>query len=367
MKALHADHQSWNRWILNAYWILILLILLFSLIAYMLSRSGTYMVLPSDLIKLEAPALFILIIAECLIRIMKRYFEHLLIIIGFLIALFIMLAYSKQEIGMYITLGIPMLLSYCYFDRALLKFATLFTAGGFVAAVLCVPALKGQIHFWDIIIIFAFMIGMSMLGFTIISRGEELQHALEKAILSELEAFADSVAVENDAKIDHLTGLYNHITYQEYARLLVEQHQQYGMRLTLAVIDIDNFKYVNDSFGHHVGDVVLMQTAAIVKHSITSEDIAARYGGEEFVVLMTGKSVPEAAAAMELVRARLEQTFFPELGEHRVTMSIGIAEYKQGMDTDELFRLADVNLYRAKRGGKNRIVAAMDEEVIPNA
>ncbi|MCR2806167.1 GGDEF domain-containing protein [Paenibacillus soyae] len=367
MKAQLANNQSWNRWILTAFWLLISMILLFSQVVYLLRQSGDGLFgssfeLSPSVMPVAIPSLLTLIVAECLIRMMRRYFEHLLIVIGFAFALLIMLTYSEQETGMYITLGIPIIISYCYFDRGLLQFTTFFTSGAFFVAVQCFPSLKQQIHFVDIIIIFAFTIGMTMIGYAVISRGEELQRSLERAILSELEAFADSVAVENDAKIDHLTGLYNHITYQEYASLLTEQHEWYGMKLLLAVIDIDNFKYVNDTYGHHVGDIVLMKTAALLKHSISHEDIAARYGGEEFVVLLTGKSLEEAVALLDLVRMRLEEASFPELGEHHVTMSVGLAEYRSGMDKDKLFKQADAYLYEAKRSGKNRIVSRHGEE-----
>lgn len=127
--------------------------------------------------------------------------------------------------------------------------------------------------------------------------------------------------------------------------------------LQLAIIDIDNFKRVNDTYGHWTGDIVLKQVASILQESITSNDFVARYGEEEFAVIFIGKSIQEITDMLEAIRYLIEKTTFPELDGKSVTVSIGVQPYVKNEGKASLFKFADAHLYTAKVTGKNKIVS----------
>jgi len=125
------------------------------------------------------------------------------------------------------------------------------------------------------------------------------------------------------------------------------------------MIDLDHFKKINDRYGHPLGDVVLSEFAGLVLELTRSTDIFARYGGEEFALILPHTPDAEALEIAERIRLKAETTPFP--GEdHSITctISVGVATNRAGIETPEdLLNLADVNLYRAKSGGRNLVIA----------
>ncbi|MFD2876234.1 GGDEF domain-containing protein [Paenibacillus rhizoplanae] len=140
----------------------------------------------------------------------------------------------------------------------------------------------------------------------------------------------------------------------------MEQCESNGLRLQLALLDIDNFKQVNDKYGHWVGDLVLKEVAAKMGSLIGLNDFAARYGGEEFaVIFLRIKSFQEAYAAVEQMRLSIAAMCHPYAGNKPITVSIGLCHYKLGDGKELLFRKTDDSLYTAKRGGKNAVVTSV--------
>ncbi len=298
-----------------------------------------------------------LLLAEVLYRNMKRYFDYILIAMGLVYAVIVMLTFGREVQGLYIGLDLPIIVALFYFSHSRLWFATILTLSSYIAMMVMVEPFKTYIGFLDLIAVIGMIMGTSLVGLAILKRGNELQHALERAVTSEIEAFADAVATQNASKYDYLTGLYNHITYQEYLTALIQQHEVYQLPLQLAVLDIDNFKTINDSFGHHAGDLVLKEMALLLQECLSTEDVAARYGGEEFVLLLTGKSTEQSHQLLEEIRQKLASTAFSVIMHQKVTISVGMVEYKAGQGKDDLFQRADAYLYEAKRTGKNRVVS----------
>jgi diguanylate cyclase (GGDEF)-like protein len=183
-----------------------------------------------------------------------------------------------------------------------------------------------------------------------------------------LEAIANqtSVALENArlyelATIDGLTGLY----VRRYFDGRVQDEWQRGRRFrtsfAVMLIDLDDFKDVNDRWGHAAGDRLLREIASVVRQSLRGIDIAARHGGDEFGVVLPRTTLSDARGVAERVRADVERHAFVWDGaEHRVTASIGVAACPDASvpDPQQVVRLADEALYRAKAAGKNRIAAA---------
>ncbi|MGZ4431627.1 MAG: bifunctional diguanylate cyclase/phosphohydrolase [Gaiellales bacterium] len=161
-----------------------------------------------------------------------------------------------------------------------------------------------------------------------------------------------TVLATRDAETDGLTLLGNHRAFQTDLRDALSMAASTGSELSLALLDIDDFKAVNDRFGHPVGDQVLEQLSSLLR-DVYGESQAYRIGGEEFAVLLPGVAEDGAYAALERLHARLWQTRFPH-GEG-LTVSVGIGAFPATAgDRDELLRVADGALYWAKNHGKSR-------------
>ncbi len=160
------------------------------------------------------------------------------------------------------------------------------------------------------------------------------------------------------AETDPLTTCFNRRALMEKLEQEMDRAARYATMLTGMMIDIDNFKQINDTHGHLVGDRVLKQLANLLKREQRSVDIVARYGGEEFVVLLPETTNAESRNFAERILRRVATHDFGEAGHPvRVTISVGIASYpdERVTDGDSLLRLADSHLYRAKSDGRNRI------------
>jgi diguanylate cyclase (GGDEF)-like protein len=162
--------------------------------------------------------------------------------------------------------------------------------------------------------------------------------------------------LERDVVTDHLTGLFNHRYFQE--RLAEETRRANRRRtpLSLLVFDIDDFKRVNDTQGHLMGDWVLQSVAGITKESCRQEDLVCRIGGEEFGVILPGTTTEQGVALGDRLREVISSSALPV--SERITVSIGVSEApRDASGPRELFACADLALRQAKRAGKNRVLA----------
>ncbi|MBL8151429.1 MAG: GGDEF domain-containing protein [Blastocatellia bacterium] len=168
----------------------------------------------------------------------------------------------------------------------------------------------------------------------------------------------------NQATRDPLTGLWNRNYVQAEFDKIISLSSRYNRPFSLLLFDIDFFKSVNDTYGHHVGDLVLKKTAQLIMSQLRAHDVAGRYGGEEFISLMPDTSIEGALVAAERLRQEIELFDFSLFGcLRRVTISIGIAQFPIcGRTSEELIKQADAALYTAKQTGRNRVsVAALIE------
>jgi len=160
--------------------------------------------------------------------------------------------------------------------------------------------------------------------------------------------------VRYQAITDGLTGLYNHVYFKNRLGEELRLAQRKGTACSLLMIDLDNLKHINDTYGHPVGDAAIRQVAAILKTLLRSGDTPARYGGEEFGVILPETSLLEAALIADRLCAQIGNTHVPGLG--KITASIGAAAYpRQGKDMRDLVEKADRALYAAKNSGRNKI------------
>ncbi len=157
------------------------------------------------------------------------------------------------------------------------------------------------------------------------------------------------------SRTDALTGVGNRLALDEELATAHDRATRYGHRFCLAIADVDDFKDVNDRFGHLHGDDVLRRLAETISTGIRASDRVFRYGGEEFVIVLPQQSLTEACAAMDRLRLQMAGLKHPN-DEGVVTMSFGVAELS-GQKVDEWLARADAALYSAKRAGRNRVVA----------
>jgi len=165
--------------------------------------------------------------------------------------------------------------------------------------------------------------------------------------------------VQRQAITDDLTGLVNRRRFIEALDAEIERARRFGAALTIVLADLDNFKQVNDEFGHHGGDVVLRAFADLIRSHVRDVDVSGRIGGEEFAILLPDTDAAGAARVAERMRTSLNEIAIPlsEGDVIHVASSFGVAELAPGQSGDDLLRAADAALYRAKDEGKNRVVA----------
>ena len=159
---------------------------------------------------------------------------------------------------------------------------------------------------------------------------------------------------------DPLTGLYNRRHFNEMLEQQLAEAQRYGTDLSCLMIDLDNFKAVNDSQGHQRGDHLLIVAAQTIRDQLRGSDVAARFGGDEFVVLLPQTDGDRARVLGERVMAQFATESSRDNVGALATLSVGIASYQQleQRDAGALIRAADRALYRAKSAGRNRLVVA---------
>jgi diguanylate cyclase (GGDEF)-like protein len=164
--------------------------------------------------------------------------------------------------------------------------------------------------------------------------------------------------VQRQAVTDDLTGLFNHRRFQEVVTAEVERARRFEQPLGLFMLDIDDFKDINDTYGHQQGDLVLQEVGRVLKDSSREIDEPARYGGEELAVALPQTDLDGAHLLAERVRTAIAALEIPRLGGEgviKVTASFGVAAVPEtASGKEELIASADAALYRAKRAGKNR-------------
>jgi diguanylate cyclase len=176
----------------------------------------------------------------------------------------------------------------------------------------------------------------------------------------EAQGYREHLEVQRQkALIDPLTGLPNRAAWSERLDHEVNAWHQQGNSLSLAMLDLDHFKRINDGYGHLAGDKVLKIIANVLRKRLRASDFIARFGGEEFVLLMPNSSLSDALGVGEVLRAAIEACPFHFKGEPvTVTVSMGVAQFQPGERSDLALKRADAALYRAKAAGRNQVQAA---------
>ncbi len=174
-------------------------------------------------------------------------------------------------------------------------------------------------------------------GFKLIQNDEKMQEKIKR--LSEE---------------DYLTRLYNRRKVHEIIETELVRSRRYDSAFAILLLDIDDFKKINDTFGHNAGDKVLVKFSSIIEQTVRESDIAGRWGGEEFLIICPETTIDGATSLAEKLRENIDNNKFKIAGN--ITASIGVTGIQHGDNVKSLIQRADKALYSAKKAGKNRVI-----------
>ncbi|NPA32301.1 MAG: GGDEF domain-containing protein [Aquificae bacterium] len=182
----------------------------------------------------------------------------------------------------------------------------------------------------------------------------KMMEALEKLLLKTTK---EKIHYETMALTDPLTNLYNRRVFLEVAEKELSRAKRVGSPFSILLLDIDDFKRINDTYGHDVGDVVLKRVSETLRRNVRKMDLVARWGGEEFIVMLPHTNLQNAYKVAEKLRRLVEnlRVKLPGGEEINVSVSVGVSAFKGHKRLEDIIKEADLALYEAKRKGKNRV------------
>ncbi|MDQ0195203.1 GGDEF domain-containing protein [Paenibacillus wynnii] len=345
--------SDWNYKIRTVYWLIGLLIFLSSIGSWpfaTMQEHSTIQHLWKYIFVQNGLVIGILLVAELIYHMNTRWQDYAIISIGSGFAALIHGMAPIHVSGVQIVVILPILTSALYFEYRKVLFACASTLLPYLAIITFNSTYRFDVQK---------PVGYGLILFTtiaalgIVYRGLKIMKYEKAALINEEKYRLQQKANDEALSKDALTGLNNHRCFQE--RLQTAVNSERDQPLHLALIDIDNFKQVNDDYGHLTGDIVIRRIGQILKGLTNCNCFAARYGGEEFAVILSGLNSAQTEEWLEELRTRTEQTVITELGNQNITVSIGCHLLEENEDNNFLFCQADAALYRAKRNGKNQV------------
>ena len=358
-----ALRDKWRRKMLKSYFTAIAMLFLAEIGIYLFMSSPkigminrgvdywlSYILLPSSINLVTTLATRAIVYSG-----MRDRIKNLAVIFCLVIYCFVTATFHGFFLMTSTTFVLPVAVSVMFDDIHVVKFASITSAVGMILSLFTAGLYDGT---WTLaqrwgytgVTSLIFIMVFHTICCVLIRYGEEKKEVMQhNAMLNE--------EMRQALKIDSMTGLYNHT---EFYRRLDSYCRQYGKqknRLAVAVLDVDHFKRVNDTYGHENGDAVLIQIAAVLKKTCCQTGHAFRYGGEEFAVIFRHETEWEVLEIMERVRTAVNALRFESMPDAKIGISCGIYEYMGGtMDAQEIFARADKALYSAKQTGRNQCV-----------
>ena len=195
----------------------------------------------------------------------------------------------------------------------------------------------------------------------------ELMREVLDIIYESLQRSLDYEDIFEQARQDALTGLANRRVFEERVEQLIQSCQRYGHPVTLASMDLDNFKKLNDTRGHAEGDLSLQKVALTMERMVRNSDLLVRIGGDEFVLIMQDTDLQAARILAERLRQAVEQLNIETGAGGRLGISIGLAQWQKKMSKDEWLQQADEALYQAKAAGRSQVCLPAEQKQIPDS
>ncbi|NOV01631.1 GGDEF domain-containing protein [Paenibacillus planticolens] len=357
MEQLPANDHNWNRKLIHLLWWILLVYEVAAMIGFLFDIYDQpsqwfhsflqYQVIPTCLLLALMGAGYLAI------HFLKRYSDFIMIIWAMTMVCVYMMC-IPELMSSYELMSIPIILSSIYFQKKYIIFA--YSLGLLSLTALIVSQVYNgyPITPAEVIVSLTVLTATALVCFAIMTKGISLVTELRASVVREQDLLIRNVMIDRLSKVDALTELFNHRSFQEHTDHLIS-HMPYDTPLELALMDIDNFKKINDTYGHWVGDVVLKTIGGLLKDMLGPDDMSFRYGGEEFAVLFVGKSHDEVLAVCESFMQIVRDTEIPEMPGQALTMSIGLAPYNRNTMKKAWFQQVDECLYIAKRNGKNCI------------
>lgn len=284
-------------------------------------------------------------------RKISRKWKNGSIVIAALITSLVVAVIHREYIATSCAFIFPLLLSSMFNDKKLLNFSFggsvfILVAVGFTFWVCDEMTLHNAI---SLLVLFGFLLVSYFCGVISINFSEQNYTTIESQA-------KQNSKLQQDVLRDQMTGLYNHNAFVAQLDKQIKAYRREAP-FCLMMVDVDNFKSVNDTYGHDCGDMVLIRLAKTIQKHCGQEHGAYRYGGEEFAVLFFGKNATQAKKIAENILEEFRNHTFP-FTDRPITFSAGLAEYTPGLTGEGFFEQADKTLYQAKRSGKNRILTA---------
>lgn len=351
---LGLNNRRWNRKSLNSFWWMLLLVLLVEEILLLISRGGgweaqlKYLIIPGGI------NFAILCVGEFLYLRLKSAYHWVIVGMTTLICSVLIVAHHRLDYIQALWI-LPIVVSIMYFQRRFVVYTALMNAFAFLIVTALFPVLRDRTSMVEWLAIPVILAVSAFIAMNSMERGMELLQELRMESVDKQNLMIQNVIKDKMVRTDPLTGLYNRAALNEHLEMLLRYADSEGFSLHVAMLDVDFFKSVNDTFGHQAGDQVLKRMASVIREGVGSSDFAARYGGEEFTIVFTDRTLGEVRQVLERIRINMELLEHPELGGRRVTISIGLHPYGKGMEANRLLEHADAYLYQAKRKGRNRI------------
>lgn len=351
--------KKWNRKIVNNYWIILLVSIVVASINILITKAEKTEYFFQFILYPTITLLIFLILIELLTtKVNPQLNSYFIIFCGGIIT-FVLIHFHPTVRGIESILLLPILSSCIYFRKIKVMFASATSVLFYLALLLFNPIIFADARIIQVLTMITILVFGGLIATNVMNRSIEILGHLEKSKRSSQELMISKVLIEKMAKTDALTDLNNHRAFQEFTDYLLKHSQ--GTALHLAIIDLDNFKNVNDIFGHQIGDLILKYTAKVIKDSCSEHDFIARYGGEEFVIIFTEVNSEASVTMAENIRQQISHTKHRELDNQSITVSIGLHSYTDNMTKDEWFAGADQALYKAKKSGKNKVVVYQED------
>lgn len=355
--------KEWNRKKINAYWVITLIIFFATLVGLIFRIILSPELVYEYIISYIAIPTLLLIGLVSSLEIANRFVnsltEYVFIIVDTMLAVILIATYTGH-VGLHFILMGPIIVSAFYFDKRKVIFSCILNILMFSLLYQFNTVLREQLSVFQIISAIAVYVGSLAIAIGVINRGIFFIDSLRETMKSEQNQLIKNALMDKNTKTDGLTELYNHKTFYEYLDSLIEQSEAYNIPLQLAIIDIDDFKNINDTYGHWVGDLILKRVADHIQESVTANDVVSRYGGEEFAVIFTEKTKEETHEIAERIRYNISKLEHKELEQAHITVSIGLQTYTKGSAKEIFFKNTDACLYLAKKTGKNKVVTKLN-------
>lgn len=347
--------QHWNKKFLKSLWYALLIASAGELVTITALNRFTwedilhYVLLPAGI------NLFSLGPLTLLFRRMQAEFPYLMILAAAVICSSYIGVHSDMD-HIQSLLLLPIMFSTLYYQRRMVVYACAIALASFFLMTWLHPELRARTGPNEWASMPAIILAAAWVALRVMERGVGLLRELRDEAQDKQDLMIQNVIKDKMVRTDTLTGLYNRAALFEHLDMLLRYTESEGFALHVAMLDIDHFKSVNDTFGHHIGDVVLKRVSEAIRDGIEPGDFAARYGGEEFTAVFTDRTLQDVSHTLERIRLNIATMEHPELDGRSVTLSIGLHPYSKGMSKEHLIGQADACLYQAKRTGRNKLV-----------